>query len=389
MQHPQLGRYENLSHDAEQVRALIPDPLPPKVPVNMTQLQKLLDFALVALGRLDSITTLLPDPLFYLSAYIRREAVLSSRIEGTVSTISEVLQFELSRNSKKSTNDDLIEVANYANALAYGAKRMSVDDFPLSNRLIKELHARLLQSGRGSQKDPGQFRRSQNWIGGTHPGNAHFVPPPPHHVEECMSDLEKFIHADIPSMSGLIKTGLVHAQFETIHPFLDGNGRVGRLLIALQLQHEGLLKQPLLYISLYINKHRDRYYQLLDEVRSEGRWEGWLAFYLTAISETANDAVSVAKQLSSLFAKDQERIRKFGAHKGSALKIHRIFQSTPIQTISNIAKLTGLTYPAVANGVKLLEKSTIVKELTGKQRYRIYAYSDNIALLSDDSPTER
>ncbi len=381
------GKYEVSSFGDEEARAFIPYPLPPKQPLDMGRLQSLLDKALVAIGALDSIAILLPDPRFYLSAFIRRESVLSSRIEGAVSTISDVFLFEQGGNYVKSIDDDLLEVVNYANALEYGTKRLLKDNFPLSNRLVKEIHAMLLRSGSGSQKAPGEFRRSQNWIGGTRPGNANYVPPPPQHVEQCMSDLEKFIHAKDRSISGLIKAGLIHAQFETIHPFLDGNGRVGRLLISLQLLHEGLLNQPMLYISVYINKHRDEYYRRLNDVRVSGNWESWLEYFLKAVVETAKDAVLTARQTSSQFIHDQEKIREAGGHRGSAFQVHSAFQVTPFQTTSSIGKFTGLTPPAVLNGVKFLEQLQIVKEITGKRRYRNYVYSDYLSILSDDPET--
>lgn len=385
MQHQQPGRYAITSYSATEVHAFIPNPLPPENGLDLGRLQKLLDKALVAIGKLDSIAMLLPDPRMYLSAYIRKESVLSSEIEGTFSTLTDVLLYELGRHDAKSIDDDLIEVANYARALEYGLSRLLQDDFPLSNRLIKEIHEILLNSGRGSQKSPGEFRRTQNWIGGTRPDNAHFVPPPVQHVDDCMSDLEKFIHSENIAYSGLIKTALAHVQFETIHPFLDGNGRVGRLLITLQLYHEGLLSRSMLYISLYINKHRDEYYKLLNDVRTEGKWEDWLEFFLNAVLESSEHAVSVAMQLKNLFQNDELNIRNAGGRKGSAVQIHQAFQKDPILTISNITQSTGLTFPAVSKGVSVLEHLGIVRELTGKQRNRVYAYSNYIAILGDDS----
>ena len=259
---------------------------------------------------------------------------------------------------------------------------MQIDNFPLSNRLIREVHGLLLKSGRGNRKSPGEFRRSQNWIGGSRPDNAHFIPPPAHRVEDCMSDLEKFIHSENHMYSALVKTGLTHAQFETIHPFLDGNGRVGRLLIALQLYHEGLLRQPMFYISLFIDKHREQYYQLLNSIRTDGKWEEWLEFFLTAIQESSADAVATAKNLSTQFRIDEDKIRS--SRKGSAVQIHHAFQRRPLLTINEICRFTGLTFPSVSNGLKMMEKLGIIHELTRRKRNRIFVYSKYLAILDSD-----
>lgn len=246
---------------------------------------------MLACGRLDAITALLPDPDLFLYAYVRREAVLSSQIEGTQSSLSDLLLFELDE-APGTPIDDVVEVSNYVAALEHALARLAAD-FPLSNRLLCEVHGKLLSSGRGADKRPGEFRATQNWIGGTRPGNAHFVSPAPQEVEPCMAALERFLHAPFATGS-LVKAALAHVQFETIHPFLDGNGRVGRLLIALILHHEGVLRQPLLYLSLYFKQHRDEYYRLLDAVRTTGDWETWLDFFLEGVGETAISAVDTA-----------------------------------------------------------------------------------------------
>ena len=230
-------------------------------------LQQALERALLALGRLDSISTLLPDPNLFIYSYVRKEAVLSSQIEGTQSSLSDLLLFELKQAPGVLQEDlDLIEVSNYVAALNHGIARLR-EDFPLSNRMIREIHGLLLARGRGSDKDPGEFRRSQNWIGGTRPGNARFVPPPYTALPDCMTAFERFLHADEDGLPLLVRAGLAHVQFETIHPFLDGNGRVGRLLITFLLHHGGALREPLLYLSLYFKRHRATYYDLLDGVR--------------------------------------------------------------------------------------------------------------------------
>lgn len=384
MQKYSSGTYEITSAYGTEVRAFIPDTLPPRRKLDIGPLQRLLDSALVAIGKLDTISDLLPDATLYLTMYMRKESVQSSQIEGTVSTLSDVLLFELGQSNQPKSSDDLIEVINYATALEHAFKRMRDDNFPLSNRLIKEVHKQLLQSGRGNKKTPGEFRRSQNWIGGSRPDNSHFVPPPAHIVNQCMSDLEKFIHMDNFEYSGLIKTGLTHVQFETIHPFLDGNGRVGRLLIALQLHHERLLSERMLYVSHYINQHREEYYKRLNDVRSEGRWEDWLEFFLNAVLETSSDAIFTARRLAELFQRDENTIRNSGGHRGSAIQVHQAFRRLPFLTIQRIADFTGLTLPAVANGIKTLEKLNIVNEYTGKKRYRIYLYNEFLAILEGD-----
>src|SRR6266542_659182 len=254
------GRYETTSVGGEHARAFIPHPLPPEPPLDLSNArQRLLERATLALGRLDSITLLLPDPNLFLYAYVRREAVLSSQIEGTQSSLSDLLLFEL-EEAPGAPFDDVVEVSNYVAALEHGMARLR-DGFPLSNRLIREMHAELLSRGRGSDKAPGEFRRTQNWIGGTRPGNAHVIPPSPTRVEDCMGALERFIHDEHTPYPALVKAALAHVQFETIHPFLDGNGRIGRLLIAFILHHNNVLSQPLLYLSLYFKQHRAEYYR--------------------------------------------------------------------------------------------------------------------------------
>ena len=265
---------------------------------------------MLTLGRLDGVSTLLPDEALFLYAYVRKEAVLSSQIEGTQSSLSDLLLFELEEATGVPL-DDVREVSNYVAALEHGLPRLR-ENFPLSNRLIREIHGVLLSSGRGRNKTPGEFRRSQNWIGGSRPGNASFVPPPHTTVPDCMTAFERFLHAKDDGLPVLLRAGLAHLQFETIHPFLDGNGRVGRLLITLLLCHAGLLRQPLLYLSLYFKQHRSDYYDLLNHVRRTGDWEAWLAFFLEGVKQTAEGAVSTAKRLSRMFQDDRKRIQAAG-----------------------------------------------------------------------------
>lgn len=290
MQRGSTGHYQSTSIGGEPIRSFIPAPLPPNPPLEMSNArQRRLENAILALGRLDSISLLLPDPNIFLYAYIRREAVLSSQIEGTQSSLTDLLLFEL-EEAPGTPLLDVAEVSGYVAALEHGMARLH-NEFPLSNRLIREMHRELLAQGRGSDKAPGEFRRTQNWIGGTRPGNAHFVPPPPEEVETCMAALEQFIHDEESPYSVLLKAAFAHVQFETIHPFLDGNGRIGRLLIAFILHHGGVLERPLLYLSLYFKQHRTEYYRLLDRVRLEGDWEAWMDFFLTGVMETALNAV--------------------------------------------------------------------------------------------------
>ena len=383
MKRHQTGQFENTSIGGETVRAFIPNPLPPNDDFDMKFLQHSLDSANFALGQLNSITNNLPEPWLFIYMYIRKEAVLSSRIEGTQSTLSELMQYELTQVPGVPV-DDVVEVSNYVIALEHGFRRMREDDFPLCNRLIREVHEKLLSSGRGSKQLPGEFRRSQNWIGGTRPGNAHFVPPPVHHIDQCMSDLELYIQSEIRDHSALIRAGLSHVQFETIHPFLDGNGRVGRLLITLQLFHEGYLNEPLLYLSWHFKIHRSDYYSLLNIVRQQGDWEEWLIFFLDGITNTSNNVVSVTRKLESLFRNDENRIRKFGRYKSSALTVHKELQKHPISTIKAIAEKAHLSIPAVTNGMSALEQLGIAREVTNKQRYRIYSYDEYISILNED-----
>lgn len=376
------GHYEISTVVGEPVRAFRPNPLPPTSPLEMNeQRQKLLERATLALGRLDSITVLLPDPDIFLYAYIRREAVLSSQIEGTQSSLAQLMLFELEEAPGVPLND-VVEVSNYVAALDYGLERLR-EGFPLCNRLIREMHAILLSRGRGSEKSPGEFRRTQNWIGGTRPGNAHFVPPPPHCVEECMAALERFLHDEGNPYPAIIKAALAHVQFETIHPFLDGNGRIGRLLIAFMLHHDQVLSQPLLYLSLYFKQHRTEYYQLLDLVRTEGDWEVWLDFFLEGVEHSASNAVETARRLIALFQQDEQRIQSLGRGASTALRVFRVLCQRPLATLNSVCQRTGLSFPAVAKSMGALEQFGIVREITGQRRNRVFGYDRYLSILSE------
>ena len=382
MERGSTGRYEVTKTGGEEVRAFIPDRLPPQPPLELTAArQRLLERSTLALGRLDSITTLLPDPQLFLYAYVRREAVLSSQIEGTQSSLSDLLLFEL-EEAPGVPFDDVVEVSNYVGALEHGMGRLR-GGFPLSNRLIREMHEKLLARGRGSEKQPGEFRRSQNWIGGTRPGNAHFVPPPPALVEEVMSALERMFHEADATYPVLVMAALAHVQFETIHPFLDGNGRIGRLLIPLLLHNAGILQQPLLYLSLYFKQHRDEYYRLLDRVRTSGDWEGWLDFFLEGIAATATSAVETAQRLVALFKEDTARVQASGRTAATVLRVLQALHERPVLTVNEISRRTALSFPTVAKGMAALADLGVARELTGNRRNRVFAYDRYLAILGE------
>lgn len=376
------GRYEVSRTTEEDVRAFVPAALPPQPVLDLSgQRQRLLEQALLATGRLDGVSALLPDPELFLYAYVRREAVLSSQIEGTQSSLSDLLLFELDQ-APGVPFDDVVEVSNYVAALEHGMNRLR-EGFPISNRLLREMHARLLAHGRGADKLPGEFRQTQNWIGGTRPGNAHYVPPPPHQLADCMASLERFIHSDPRPFPELVNAALAHVQFETIHPFLDGNGRVGRLLIVLMLHDAKVLRQPLLYLSLYFKQNRSEYYRLLDRVRQQGEWEAWLEFFLEGVAQTAGGAVDTAHRLLALFGHDRDRVQELGRGAANALRVFNALCARPIATIGNLATRTGVSYPTASKAIESLTELGIVRELTGRLRDRVYAYDRYLALLNE------
>jgi Fic family protein len=383
----ETGRYVTISTVGdERVRAFVPDLLPPRTGLDIDRpLRGAFDSALLALGRLDGVSVLLPDTGLFLYSYIRKEAVLSSQIEGSESSLSDLLLSELDE-APGVPLDDVAEVSCYVAALEHGLARMR-GGFPISNRLIRELHQRLLRSGRGATKSPGEFRRSQNWIGGTRPGNARFVPPPPNLVPELMSNLERFLHDQPERTPTLFKAAIGHVQFETVHPFLDGNGRVGRLLITMLLVSEGVLREPLLYLSLYFKQHRQAYYDRLDGVRTRGDWRGWLHFFAEAVTWTAGSAVDTAHRLTTLFQADRGRIQATGRGASSLLQVHGALQARPLQTIASVAASTKLTIPTVTKALDGLRALGIVRETTGRRRGRVYAYDQYLQLLS--AGTER
>ncbi len=374
------GAYVTVPAGGESVRAFVPAPLPPRLEPSPV-LQRAFDSALLALGRLDGISAFLPDPDVFLYTYVRKEAVLSSQIEGTQSSLSDLLIAELDEAPGVPV-DDVGEVSNYVGALDHGLRRMR-GGFPLSNRLLREMHDLLLRSGRGATKQPGAFRRTQNWIGGARPGTAAFVPPPPDRVEELMAGLERFLHGKPVDAPPLLKAGLAHVQFETIHPFLDGNGRVGRLLIALVLVHDGILREPLLYLSLYFKQRRQEYYERLSQVRERGAWEEWLRFFAEGVRQTAEEAVSTARRLSDLFVGDLARVHAAGRSAGSAARVLTAFRERPIWTIAKLKEATDLPVPTVTRAITALERLGIIRETTGRRRGRVYSYDAALRVLSE------
>jgi Fic family protein len=377
---PRLGTYLSRSSAGETYKVFVPTALPPVPALDMDRLYGPLDKAMKAIGSLDALSKLLPDMGLFLYMYVRKEALLSSQIEGTQSSLSDLLLFENNERPDVPV-DDVEEVSNYIAALNHGIKRMKAG-FPLSTRLIREMHGILLRGGRGSNKVPGEFRRSQNWVGGTRPGRAHYVPAPPEMVDNLMSDLEKFMHDDDDKLPALIKAALVHVQFETIHPFLDGNGRLGRLLITLLLCVTDALINPILYLSLYFKEHRQVYYDLLQGVRIKGNWEAWCVFFLEGVTQTSSQASSDAKQIIDLLERDRKRIGKIGRASTSALKIHGYLLKKPFLSITKAAKALKISVPTVTNAVEKLVEIGMLKELTGRPRNRLFAYADYLTILT-------
>ena len=377
---PRLGTFAETGAGGERVRAYVPPPLPPTPPLALPQLMSVYERAVAAVGRLDGVTTITPSTPLFLYMYVRKEALLSSQIEGTQSSLSDLLLYENDAAPGAELND-VTEVSNYVASIEHGVKRLR-EGFPLSLRLIREMHAIILKSGRGSTRQPGEFRRSQNWIGGTRPGNALFVPPPPDRLIDCLDAFERFLHTDDTALPPLIRAGLAHVQFETIHPFLDGNGRLGRLLIALILVEAKVLREPILYLSLFLKSRRDDYYRLLQEVRQVGAWETWMEFFLTGVAETAEQAVETAYRLMTLFERHRQQIGTLGRSAPSVLRVHELMQKKPMVTIQTVVDDLQTSFPTTGTALAKLTELNIAREVTGKQRGRIYVYSDYLALLS-------
>jgi Fic family protein len=376
------GHYLKVATADEAFKAFVPAPLPPRPAIDWTPaLRGRFDAALVALGRLDAVTDMLPNAGLLLYSFVRKEAVLSSMIEGTQSSLADLMLFELDEQPGVPV-EDAREVSRYVAALEHGLKRLR-GGFPLSLRLLREMHKVLIGRGRGSKLTPGEFRRTQVWIGGTRPNNAVFVPPPVNELDECLKHFERFLH-DLPEPTPpLVKAALAHVQFETIHPFLDGNGRVGRLLIALQLAADGLMREPLLYLSLHFKEHRQTYYELLNAVRLSGDWETWLEFFADGVLASATEATASARRLLELASADGRRIEGLGRAAASALAIHRVLQRQPIATAASLTAATGLTAATVNKSLVHLERLGVVAELTRRQRGRVFSYAHYVDILSE------
>lgn len=378
----ETGRFEKASLSGVRYSAFVPFSLPPEPPIRWTpEIEVHRDQANRALGRLDGITGILPDTLLFLYQYVRKEAVLSSQIEGTRSSLSDLLLFELD-DAPGVPVDDVREVSNYVAALNHGLQRIR-EGFPVSLRLLREIHGILLRNGRGGDRQPGQFRRSQVWLGGSNPAEAEFVPPPPDRLMECLDPLERFLHDEPAPTPLLVKVALAHVQFETIHPFKDGNGRLGRLLITLMLCAEGVLNEPLLYLSLYFKQNRHEYYDRLQAVRTKGDWEGWLIYFLRGVTEIAQQAVGTAQRLLKLFEDDRRRLQELGKGAGSAIRLQQLMERRPIISAPAAAQALSLSETAVNKALRRLEKVDMVREITGQQRYRRYAYTQYLTILAE------
>lgn len=364
----------------ESYRAFLPKPLPPEELEIDTELQALASKADVALGRLDGAVRVIPDPDLFVLQYVRREAVLSSQIEGSHASLMDVLEYEAQLQHAEA-RVDVAEIINYIAAMNHGLGRLQT--LPLSRRLLCEVHRILMKNVRGGEphKIPGEFRRSQNWIGGGSPATARFVPPPHEFVGESFANLEAFLHDPEP-MSPLIKAGIAHAQFETIHPFLDGNGRIGRLLITFWLVEQGILQRPLLYTSLYFKEHRDEYVDRLQAIRDEGAWEEWLAFFLDGVAQVATEATQIATQILELRERDRAHVGSgLGRRAGNALALVDELFKRPVVTARTVEAILSVSQPTASALLHDLEELRILEEITGKQRNRVFAYRDYLGLF--------
>ncbi|MBF0395095.1 MAG: Fic family protein [Alphaproteobacteria bacterium] len=374
-------RYERTIAGSEEVAAFVPAPLPPRDPALAMdrRVAERLGAAERALARLDLAGEMVPSLDWFLYAFVRKEAVISSQIEGTQATLVDLLTFEAARQG--SADADIEEVCNYLDALRFARRELAdAQGLPLSVRLLNDAHRRLMQGARGANKQPGEIRRGQNWIGGSRPGNAVHVPPPPHLVPDLLSDLEKYLHAD-DDLPPLVRAGLAHVQFETIHPYLDGNGRIGRLLIALLLEHWGLLKSPLLYLSLFFKRHRAEYYRRLAAVRTEGDWEGWTAFFLDGVATIADEAVASARDLFAVVAADRARVLALDTASVAAARLFELLPRHPIVSVATAIALLGTSKPTAIRAVESLVAAGVLVETTGRKRDRSFAYQAYVERL--------
>ena len=379
------GIYRTSVAGDEEVRAFIPHPLPPRNPELRIEgrLAELHADALAALGRLAVAGTMVPSPNWFLYGFVRKEAVISSQIEGTQATLEDVVTYETTRQADRPA--EVQEVCNYLKALSLAREAMHrPTGLPLCTRLLCKAHEHLMEGVRGADKQPGMIRTSQNWIGGTRPGNARFVPPPADAVPEALAVLERWIHGK-DRLPPLVRAGLAHVQFETIHPFLDGNGRIGRLLIALLVEHWGLLSSPMLYLSVAFKRHRQEYYRRLKDVRLEGDWEGWTAFFLRCVSEAADDGVDTARRLFGLLAKDRRLILRHQATTLPAVRLFDLLPEHPMVTLPSAIELLATSKPTAGKAIDALLQAGILEEITGKRRDRVYAYRAYLGVLAEDT----
>lgn len=384
------GKYEITTTAGETVKAFVPFPLPPEKPALKidAQLGEMLLAAENDLSRLDLASDLVPSLEWFIYGFVRKEAVITSQLEGTQATLMDLLTFEASNPSDQNPDADVEEICNYIDALGYARSQLqNQKGLPLSMRLLNETHRRLMKGVRGANQQPGKIRRSQNWIGGTRPGNAVYVPPPPNKLSEVLSSFEKYIHAE-DKLLPLVRIGLIHAQFEAIHPYLDGNGRIGRLLIALLLEHWNLISQPLLYLSLFFKRHRAEYYNRLNAVRTDGDWEGWIDYFLHGVSTISKEAVDTARALFELVNHDRQRV--IASAKSTLIGV-RLFEALPKQPIISIASVTNrfeTTKPTAIKAVNALVTLGVLEENTGKRRDRIFAYKSYLKLLGEGTELE-
>jgi Fic family protein len=379
------GIYRTTVVGGEEIRAFVPHPLPPANPPLLIEgrLVEIHARALAAIDRLAVAGAMVPSAHWFLYGFVRKEAVVSSQIEGTQATLRDVIAYEATQQSERPA--DVEDVCNYVDAISYARAELArPKGLALSTRLLCEAHKRLMRGGRGEEKQPGTIRTSQNWIGGTRPGNAHFVPPPADAVPEVLGDLEKWIHAEDP-LPPLVRAGLAHAQFETIHPFLDGNGRIGRLLITLLVEHWWLLSTPLLYLSLAFKRHRQEYYRRLSEVRTEGDWEGWTEFFLECVIESAGDGVDAAGRLYEVLGRDRRTVVNHPACTLSAVRLLDLLPEHPMVTLSGAMELLKTTKPTAAKAIDALRQAGVLHEITGKRRDRVYAYEKYLKVLAEDT----